>query len=124
MERPTSTAVNGLAAAGTYSYYVRCQDASGNANPDDFTITFSTVASDPASSNFVGVKLLFSEGGLWNKPGAWASMAKNNGAYGTAANMAGLATPMVSADQLFGNHLRSKPGLGKLGGSDHTGSRC
>ncbi len=36
---------------------------------------------------------------MWNKPGAWASMAKNNGAYGTAANMAGLATPMVSADQ-------------------------
>jgi hypothetical protein len=36
---------------------------------------------------------------MWNKPGAWSSMAKNNGAYGTAANMAGLATPMVSADQ-------------------------
>ena len=94
-----STAVSGLAIAGTYSYYVRCQDASGNANPDDFTITFSTVASDPASSNFVGVESPLSEGGLWNKPGAWASMAKNNGAYGTAANMAGLATPMVSADQ-------------------------
>jgi len=94
-----STALNGLANAGTYSYYVRCQDASGNANADDFAITFSTVASDPASSSFAGVESPLSEGGMWNKPGAWSSMAKNNGAYGTAANMAGLASPMVSADQ-------------------------
>jgi hypothetical protein len=36
-----STIVTGLADGGTYSYYVRCQDASGNANPDDFVITFS-----------------------------------------------------------------------------------
>ncbi len=94
-----STAINGLANGGTYTYYVRCQDASGNANPDDFTITFSTVVSDPASSSFVGVENPLSEGGMWSTAGAWASMAKNNGAYGAATNMARLATPMVSADQ-------------------------
>ena len=42
-----STTINGLANGGTYSYYVRCQDASGNANPDDFTITFSTARLRP-----------------------------------------------------------------------------
>jgi hypothetical protein len=33
--------VSGLANGGSYSYFVRCQDAAGNANPDDFTISFS-----------------------------------------------------------------------------------
>ena len=94
-----STTVSGLVSGGTYSYYVRCQDASGNANPDDFTITFTTAISDPASSSFVGTENPLSEGGMWNTPGAWASMAKNNGAYGAATNMAGLARPMVSAGQ-------------------------
>ena len=33
--------VTGLAAGGSYSYYVRCQDAAGNANTNDFPITFT-----------------------------------------------------------------------------------
>ena len=97
-----STAVSGLANGGNYNYYVRCQDASGNANPDDFAITFSVgvaaVGSDPASSSFVGVESPLSEGGMWDTPGAWGSMAKNSGAYGPATDMAGLTT-VVSADQ-------------------------
>jgi hypothetical protein len=36
-----STVVTGLVGGGTYSYYARCQDGAGNANPDDFVITFS-----------------------------------------------------------------------------------
>ena len=36
---------------------------------------------------------------MWSTSGAWSSLAKNNGAYGAATNMARLATPMVSADQ-------------------------
>ena len=94
-----STAVSGLANGGNYNYYVRCQDASGNANPDDFAITFSVgVPADPASSSFVGVESPLSEGGMWDTPGAWGSMAKNSGAYGPATDMAGLTT-VVSADQ-------------------------
>jgi len=41
-----STTVGGLANGGSYNFYVRCQDAVGNANPDDYPIAFS-VASPP-----------------------------------------------------------------------------
>jgi hypothetical protein len=36
-----STTVGGLTDGGSYSYFVRCQDTSSNANPDDFVISFS-----------------------------------------------------------------------------------
>jgi hypothetical protein len=36
-----STTVSGLSDGGSYSFFVRCQDASNNANTDDFTISFS-----------------------------------------------------------------------------------
>ena len=96
-----STTVSGLVSGGPYSYYVRCQDSLGNTNPNDFAISFSVGAakSDPESSSFVGMESPLSEGGLWIKPGAWAAMAKNNGAYGTATNMASVAAPTMSADQ-------------------------
>ena len=91
-----STVVSGLANGGNYSYYVRCQDASGNTNSDDFASTFSVgvaaAGSDPASSSFVGVESPLSEGGMWDTPGAWGSMAKNSGAYGPATDMAGLTS--------------------------------
>lgn len=51
-----STTVGGLSNGGSYSYYVRCQDSSGNANPDDFSISFSvaqqltTITAFPASA--------------------------------------------------------------------------
>ena len=36
-----STTVSGLENGGIYTYYVRCEDAASNANPDDYPITFS-----------------------------------------------------------------------------------
>ncbi|MGC2300811.1 MAG: alpha/beta hydrolase-fold protein, partial [Acidobacteriaceae bacterium] len=41
-----STTVTGLTNGTTYNYYVRCQDTAGNANPDDYLITFSVKAAD------------------------------------------------------------------------------
>jgi glucose/arabinose dehydrogenase/subtilisin family serine protease len=41
-----STVLTGLTNGTTYSYYVKCQDAAGNANTDDFVISFA-VASGP-----------------------------------------------------------------------------
>ena len=49
-----STTVSGLADGNGYSFYVRCQDASGNANADDFVIHFSVAGGQAASSNFLG----------------------------------------------------------------------
>ncbi|MFA6386862.1 MAG: hypothetical protein WCW32_00005, partial [Candidatus Paceibacterota bacterium] len=39
-----SKIVSGLSNGVTYIYYIRCQDASGNANVDDYTISFSVSA--------------------------------------------------------------------------------
>ncbi len=40
-----TTAVGGLSNGGSYRFYVRCQDALGNVNADDFTIAFSVASS-------------------------------------------------------------------------------
>jgi len=40
-----STTVSGLENGGSYTYYVRCEDAVSNANPDDYPITFSVAES-------------------------------------------------------------------------------
>ena len=51
-----SQTISNLSDGNTYHYYVRCQDESGNQNPDDFEISFS-VASPPHTayglSNFI-----------------------------------------------------------------------
>ena len=51
-----STLVSGLVDGGSYSYYVRCQDGTGNANPDDFVITFSVASAGAVSSTFSGIE--------------------------------------------------------------------
>ena len=42
-----SAQVTGLANGGSYAYYVKCQDAASNANPDDFAIAFTVTLSPP-----------------------------------------------------------------------------
>jgi len=39
-----SATVTGLVNGTSYNYYVRCQDGSGNANSDDYTISFSVAS--------------------------------------------------------------------------------
>jgi hypothetical protein len=95
-----STLVTGLVNGSSYSYYVRCQDSVGNANPDDFVISFSVSSGSTASSTFSGVEDPLSENGMWGATGSWASLKKNNGAYSTnITSAARLVTPVVSADQ-------------------------
>ena len=43
-----STSITGLVNGGSYVYYVKCQDTSGNTNSNDYTISF-TVAADLTS---------------------------------------------------------------------------
>ncbi|HVX90366.1 MAG TPA: peptidoglycan-binding protein [Candidatus Paceibacterota bacterium] len=43
-----SSTVSGLTNGGSYVYYVKCEDAAGNINADDYTISF-TVAADTTS---------------------------------------------------------------------------
>jgi hypothetical protein len=36
-----SESITGLTDGGNYTYYVKCEDSAGNANPDDYTVSFS-----------------------------------------------------------------------------------
>ena len=44
-----STTVSGLTNGGNYNYFVRCRDTVGNANTNDFTISFSVASSQQTS---------------------------------------------------------------------------
>ena len=94
-----STLVTGLVNGSNYSYYVRCQDTAGNANPDDFVITF-WVSWSATRSTFSGVESPLSESGMWGTAGSWTAIQKNNGAYSTgSASAARMVNPVVSPDQ-------------------------
>jgi hypothetical protein len=95
-----STPVAGLASGNTYSYYVRCQDASGNVNSNDYVIAFTVSStSTTASSTFSGVEPILSENGLWDTAGAWGAISKNSGAYSVNASAAQVANPLLTPDQ-------------------------
>jgi len=55
-----STTITGLSDGTSYTFYIKCQDTSGNANQDDYVISFS-VASPPSSGGGGG-------GGGWAPP--------------------------------------------------------
>jgi hypothetical protein len=95
-----STLVTGLVSGNNYSYYVRCQDAAGNANTYDYLIAFAVSSrATTASSTFSGVASVLSDNGLWGTAGSWGLMSENNGAYATGLNAARVANPLLSADQ-------------------------
>jgi hypothetical protein len=95
-----SSLVSGLSDGNAYQFYVRCADSAGNANSDDFPIAFSIASPSATISNFAGVESPLTEGSMWDTPGAWASLQKNNGAYAIGLNaQARLVTPAVGSDQ-------------------------
>jgi hypothetical protein len=111
-----STVVTGLVDGGSYSYYVRCQDSTGNTNPDDFVISFS-VGGGTASSTFSGVEDPLSENGMWGTTGSWGSLKKNNGAYTTyVGGAARLVTPVAGGDQFAEITYDQDPGSASWAG--------
>ena len=95
-----STLATGLVSGSHYSYYVRCQDAAGNANSYDYVIAFTVSStSTTASSTFSGVESPLSENGMWDTAGSWAAMSKNNGAYSLGTSAAQVANPLAPPDQ-------------------------
>jgi hypothetical protein len=94
-----TTPLSGLSNGTSYSVYVRCLDTSANANPDDFVIAFAVAASSGTTSSFSGSESPLSEGGMWDSPGAWANLVKNNGAYAEGLNALGRLVTPVGADQ-------------------------
>jgi hypothetical protein len=95
-----STLVTGLVSGNSYSYYVRCQDAAGNADSNDYVIAFTVSStSTTASSTFSGVESPLSENRMWGTAGSWSFMSKNNGAYSTGNGAARMVNPAVAPDQ-------------------------
>jgi hypothetical protein len=94
------TIVSDLTSGHSYEFYVRCADAAASANADDFVIAFSVASSSATISNFGGTESPLVEGSLWDSPGAWADLRKDDGAYAVDVNALGrLTTPTVGPDQ-------------------------
>jgi len=116
-----STQVTGLVNGASYTYYLRCQDAVGNANPDDYAITFSVATASGAggtfSSSFNGAEDPLSENGMWDTPGSWCSLMKNYGVYTTGGNCgARLVMPSLGGDQYAQITYDQDPGTGSWAG--------
>jgi len=45
-----STTITGLSNGNTYAYYIKCQDTSGNANTNDYLISFSVPIAPPSDT--------------------------------------------------------------------------
>ena len=109
-----STTVNGLTNGADYGFFARCVDAVGNVNLDDFTISFSVAASSTATSSFSGsdIESPLSEGGLWDSPGAWADLQKDNGVYAIGLNAMGRrVAPPAASDQYAQITYDQDPGV-------------
>jgi hypothetical protein len=95
-----ATVVGGLANGHSYQFYVRCASAPANANTDDLPIAFTVSSASAIVTTFAGTESPLTEGGLWDSPGAWADLAKINGAYTDDLNAQGrLVSPAMAADQ-------------------------
>ena len=86
-----STTLTGLVNGGAYSFFVRCQDPAGNANPNDFTISFAVAQPVPAG---LVAAYSFNEG-----TGTSVADASGNGHVGT------ITAATWSTQGRFGNAL-------------------
>lgn len=131
-----STVVAGLSDGNNYNYYIRCQDALNNANPDDFVISFSVLtdtispvrsSGQPAGTLGAGtasatVSLITDENATC-KYSATAGTAYSvmAGVFGTT----GLQNHSFQASGLqdgtaYSYHVRCEDGLGNQNTSDYT----
>ena len=72
-----ATTVTGLVNGASYTYFVRCQDGAGNANPDDFQISFAVAQPVPT-----GLRAAY---GFDDAGGTSVSDASGNGLTGAIA---------------------------------------
>ena len=77
-----ATLVTGLVDGGSYTFYVRCQDLAGNANPDDWTIAFAVGVVVPADTTKPGVTV--------TAPGAGATVSGSVTVTATASDNVGV----------------------------------
>ena len=89
-------------SGGTFALTFSASNGVGAVANQMFTLTVNggTGSGGSSSSSFTGTEDPLSENGMWDTPGAWSSLKKNNGAYSTnLLSSARLVTPVVGADQ-------------------------
>jgi hypothetical protein len=89
-----STTVTGLSDGNSYTYYVRCADGLGNANPDDFSIAFSVDSAPGLTFPGAPTSLSSSSGGTPTFPGAPTALSSASGGTPT---MPGTPTALSSS---------------------------
>ncbi|MBI2208021.1 fibronectin type III domain-containing protein [Candidatus Woesearchaeota archaeon] len=127
-----STVISGLVNGRTYSYYARCQDATGNANSNDYVITFSVAstidATPPVISSVTATGITSSSATIpWNT-GEPATSQIEYGltiSYGTlTSEVMTLVTSHsvtltgLTAGTLYHYRVKSKDASGNLATSD------
>ena len=121
-----ATVVSGLTGGHSYQFNVRCVDAAGNANTDDYVIAFSVAGASATTSTFAGTENPLLEGGRWDSPGAWADLRKSDGAFAVGLNAQATAGDAGGGGRsVRGDHVRPEPRRLELGGrrDTHPGGR-
>jgi len=81
-----STLVSGLEDGNTYEYYVRCQDEAGNANADDYLISFSVSSPGPA---ILDAQVSASADDAYHDPDSWPGYSHSDASSGVYAGNPG-----------------------------------
>jgi len=91
-----TAAISGLTNGGVYTYYVRCRDANGNANTDDYVITFAVASAGGFVPSYQTIE---AESGVLTAPMAVASDALASGGkyISTAVDSSGSVTYTINA---------------------------
>jgi hypothetical protein len=115
-----STTVTGLTNGGNYSFFVRCQDVASNANPGDFTISFSVAqpadTTPPVRSNGLPTGTLAA-----GTTQTTLSLATNENATCRYATTAGVAyASMTSTFTATGGTAHSSTVTGLTNGGSYT----
>ncbi|MEK9207287.1 MAG: Ig-like domain-containing protein, partial [Patescibacteria group bacterium] len=77
-----SVFVTGLTSSSTYNYYIRCIDGAGNADTNDFTITFSIQAAADTTSPSIPTNLIASAASYSQTNLSWSVSTDNVGVIG------------------------------------------
>ena len=84
-----STTINSLSNGNSYNYYIRCQDSAGNANTNDFTISFSVASASDAIPPTVSITYPLNNAKIGNTTTITATASDNVGVVGVQFKLDG-----------------------------------
>lgn len=107
-----STTIIGLSDGNSYTYYVRCQDSSGNANTTDYAISFSIASASSGGGGGGGGSIIVSSGGgggggAVSVPTASAVPASSNSVATTTDTVTAAVVPTGTSSSLTSNQINA-----------------